>query len=138
MARESWAYVKGVPVVEVAFELADGSGTLVRRLQVDTGFYGPLASFVLSQADCQAVEMLPGPFLHSLDAHGNAMLQPTAVVRATIPSLNLRTEGVAVCMATVPGEHDGLVGLRFLDEHFARWGSERDSSGNRRLWLERT
>jgi hypothetical protein len=53
MPRQDWAFRHDVPVMEITFELPDGSGAVTRVLEVDTGASGaPPSALRKATATC--------------------------------------------------------------------------------------
>jgi hypothetical protein len=72
------------------------------------------------------------------DVNGNVVIRQTDLVLVEMPTLHLRRRVFAKRYPQPPSEHQGLVTLKFLTDHFDRWGAEKDAAGKWQFFVERT
>lgn len=138
MAVVSFPFYLDCPVVEVQFQRINESGTVARRLLVDSGFTGQSA-FVLPSADEALVVQRLAPETETTGAlHGR---HRRIWVACTMPLIGFRDTLLAICTdltpLALPPLIEGMVGLRFL-QRFQRWGGERRGDGRWHFLLETT
>jgi hypothetical protein len=136
MPRQGWAYRDDVPVMEVTFELPDGSGTVTRVLEIDTGATGS-TDFCIAQSDGDSLQVSRSRPVLTQDVGGKVTVRHVVEVIVNMPTLNFRERVWAICYPQSPGDHDGLVRLPFLSAYFDRWGAEKDTAGDWQFYVER-
>jgi hypothetical protein len=136
IARVSFPYFLALPVVEVEFAHASGSGTVARRLLVDSGFTGQSA-FALPLADEAALRWRQA--LESTVRGAMAGPQRRVWTICLLPALRFRRRLLAICAdldpVALPPGIGGPAGLTFL-HGFTRWSGERRPDGAWQFVLE--
>ena len=125
VALVSFPFHLDCPVVEVQFHRTDGTGSVTRRLLVDSGFTGQSAS-VLSPADAELVMQRPAPDADVAGAlHGR---QRRIWVICSMAQTEFREALLAICSdltpLALPQLVEGVAGLAVL-RRVHRWGGER-------------
>jgi hypothetical protein len=123
--------------MEVTFDLADGSGTMSKVLQVDSGATGGSLAFSLSQGTCDLLDTGLAGLLPVTDVSGNTLYRPVVWVWVNLPFLGLWKRVQVLCYPQAPGDFEGLVRLPFLSHYFEKWGGERDATGQWQFCVER-
>ena len=136
MARTTFSFLEGYPVVDVTFPYADGVGRTSRRLVVDTGFTGRSA-LILDPRD--HLTLRHKPHRTALVRGALAGSQDRISLVCSMPSLSYESILIAIVAdlapLSLPSEADGLAGLTFLDQ-FQAWGAEHDADGAWQFYLE--
>lgn len=123
--------------MELSFDLPGAQSPQTLILQVDTGFYGDFPTLLIDESAGKMLGIRGGPPIPNEDAHQNVIWHPTTWVKLNMPNLALHMEVLAVCYATIPGEHQGLVGLAFLEAFFEEWGGRSNAEGIREFFVKR-
>ncbi len=136
MTRALFPFHDDYPVVDVALTRADGAGTTIRRLLLDTGFTGR-SVFVLSTDDETLLSHRPlrdGTVCGALTGSQQRMW-----VIAGVPRIGFLGSFVAIVTGLgplgLPSGVQGMAGLTFL-QRFRAWGAERGTDGEWRFFLE--
>lgn len=136
MAVTAFPFFGGYPVVELVFRRVDGSGSVARRLLVDSGFTGRSA-FVLGLSEEGVLrQWIAG----EIDVAGALQGRRQRVwVRCGVPALGFRATLTAIvadlASLALPPRIHGIAGLAFLSR-FVRWGGDRVATGSWQFFLE--